>query len=52
MYILIFEDGSVVKTTEISEDTFNSADEGYCDILNAENCTQYHNGEWHELETV
>jgi len=49
-YLLIHEDGSFCLIKEVTKAEEESADEGLCDIVDMKNKTQYHNGEWVEIE--
>jgi hypothetical protein len=46
---MITEDGFVHRSEEALEEDLNGADDGYLDIINVENFTQYYEGEWTPL---
>jgi len=54
MYLLIFEDGSIKKTNEITEDDKNSSEDGYVDIIDISNQNEpkyFFVGEWKLIPT-
>lgn len=56
MYLIIFEDGTIGKTKELSEDNFIACDAGLIYIIDMDvsiaNPESYYNGEWHPIEDV
>ena len=56
LYILIFEDGEIWCAKELSQDDFNSADDGILDILRIDEPgtvpKQYANDAWHEIKLI
>ncbi len=49
-YIIIFEDGQIYKTNEMSEDDIMGCDSGILDIVRIEDQKSYFNRDWHDLE--
>ena len=49
MYILIFEDSSIIKTSTITEGDKDAADMGILDVIDTKTLKQYYEGEWHDL---
>ena len=54
MYLLIHEDGSLQTATELAEDVFKAADDGYIDVVDVtgEVPFQYLRNEWHKIDGV
>ena len=54
MYLIIFEDGEIRRTPIVEDDVLQSADDGYCSIINVGPTTplQYIQGEWQEIAPV
>lgn len=52
MYLLIFEDGALIKTKELDKGIFDGCQDGVIDIVNLNNGTVYnHTTEmWTEIE--
>ncbi len=49
-YIIVFEDGQIYKTNEITEDDIIGCDSGILDIVRIEDQKIYHNRDWFGLE--
>ena len=49
MYLLIFEDGNIIKTNAITDSDKESADMGILDVIDTKTLKQYYEGEWHDL---
>lgn len=52
MFILIFDDGKVMKAADVSDEDKQCADNGILDIIKQVDLTQYYDGAWHELEEI
>ena len=52
MYLVIFEDGTVKRTDNISEEDYISVDDGYLQIIDivGDVPMEYGEGEWTEIE--
>ena len=50
MYLMIPEDGQIFKAKDITNDDMNASDDGILDIIDIDDMSQYHGGEWHILE--
>ena len=52
MYLFIFEDGDMKRSTGFSDDDKASCDAGLLDVidLHAENPKRYFNGEWQDID--
>lgn len=52
-YILLFEDGEFRTTDKVSEDDFNSADDGHIDIIRLCDLHRYIcAGSWERIKSV
>lgn len=52
-YILIYEDGDMAATNELSESETQSADDGVLDIIRVRDMTRYiGNDNWEKIPTV
>ena len=54
MFILIFEDGSIGKSKEIDDETFEACDNGFVDIINVgiNPPLIYQKGNWIKIQNV
>ena len=53
MYILIFEDGSMVKSKTVSDEDFKAADDGLVDIIDVgdDDPMRYFDSGWTDIDT-
>lgn len=55
MYLMIMEDGSVVKGEAYTEDELNSCDDGYMELIDISKPKEpksYYRGKWISIEDV
>lgn len=54
MYLLIYEDGSLQTTIELTDDMFEAADDGIVEIIDVtgEVPFQYYQNEWHKIDSA
>ena len=54
MYLIIFEDGSITKTTEINSDHIQGHNDGYLDIVDiadSDHPKEYIDNKWGEVDS-
>lgn len=51
MYFFITEDGEVFKGETVTDDDKHACDAGILEIVNTEDATTYHDGQWHPLRS-
>lgn len=47
--IIMVDDCSMIKATEVTLDDMNSADSGELELIRVSDLSRYDNGEWHPL---
>lgn len=55
MFLIIFEDGEIQSTREVSEDLTQGADDGLLDLLDVsdpENPMRWWDGEWQPVDAM
>lgn len=54
MYLIIFEDGNITKTTKINSDHIESCNDGYLDIVDItdrDHPKEYIDDKWREVDS-
>jgi len=52
MFLLIFEDGTILKTEIISEDDKNSCDAGCLSIIDTTTLKEYYDDQWTDIDSL
>lgn len=51
-YLIVFEDGSIMKAVDIKKEDWASCEAGYMDIIRLSDLTTYILGEWQPIEQL
>lgn len=52
MFLLIFEDGTILKTAKISEDDKQSCDDGCLSVIDVNTLKEYYDGKWQDIDEL
>lgn len=52
MYIFVMEEGTVLKSLEVTDAELEAADDGLMEVIDTADMTTYYDGKWHDIGVV